>query len=307
MFLLLIQIAVPVLLLAALAVRTRSRAVKIAQAVAVSAYLLALHLAGLWMDLPWWTPWVLWAGFAVALVVGWRQRTAPLRSKRPRRTAAWNWALAAVGFLWIAVTAAVSRQPPEGPVVDLASPLPPGRYLVVNGGSGTLINAHLKTLRPVTARQAAHRGQSYAVDIVGLTRFGRTSAAWHPREPARYAIFGTPILAPCAGVVVAHLDRRPDMPVPQVDQAVMGGNHVALQCGDVQVVLAHFRRGSVAVTRGERVSVGQKLGQVGNSGNSDQPHLHIHVQRPATGASLMAAEPLPFTIEGRYLVRGDRL
>jgi len=44
------------------------------------------------------------------------------------------------------------------------------------------------------------------------------------------------------------------------------------------VVLAHLRRGSVRVHSGQRVRAGQLLGRVGNSGNSSEPHLHVHAQ-----------------------------
>lgn len=307
MFLLLIQVVAPLLLLLALAVRARSRATKALQAVAVFAYLLAVHRAGLWLELPWWTPWVYWLIYLAALAAGWRLRKAgPSPGWR-----GWLfpvlWGLAAIAAGVLAVAALRARIPPEEPLIDLASALPPGRYLVVNGGSSSLTNAHLKTLHPTTARQAAHRGQSYGVDIVGLTPFGRSSEGWRPRDPGLHAIFGTAILAPCDGRVVQRLDNRPDMPVPLPDQQVMAGNHVLLQCGEVQVLLAHMRRGSVAVRQGESVRTGQRLGEVGNSGNSDAPHLHIHAQRAGSTGAPLAADPLPFRLDGRYLVRGDRL
>ena len=53
---------------------------------------------------------------------------------------------------------------------------------------------------------------------------------------------------------------------------------------------------------------GIALGAVGNSGASTEPHLHIHAQRPAPeGAPPISGEPLALRIEGRFLVRGDRL
>lgn len=97
------------------------------------------------------------------------------------------------------------------------------------------------------------------------------------------------------------------MPVPVADERVMAGNHVVLQCGEVQVLLAHMRQGSVAVREGQLVETGQKLGEVGNSGNTATPHLHIHAQRPGSAEAPFDADPLPLRIEGRYLVRGDRL
>jgi len=43
------------------------------------------------------------------------------------------------------------------------------------------------------------------------------------------------------------------------------------------VFLAHMRCGSLAVREGQHVHTGQFIGQVGNSGNSTAPHLHINL------------------------------
>ena len=43
------------------------------------------------------------------------------------------------------------------------------------------------------------------------------------------------------------------------------------------VVLAHLKRSSVCVQKGEKISVGQAVGEVGNSGRSSEPHLHMHL------------------------------
>jgi murein DD-endopeptidase MepM/ murein hydrolase activator NlpD len=52
-----------------------------------------------------------------------------------------------------------------------------------------------------------------------------------------------------------------------------------LQVADRQFLfVAHLRRGSVAVAQGDRVAKGQMLGRVGNSGNSSEPHVHVHLQ-----------------------------
>jgi len=277
------------------------------QAAAVFFYLLAVHLAGLWLELPWWTPWILWTIYLIALPMGWQSTLQTWRVQRVGRLLSAVWAVAAAGAAWITTAALLARRPPPGPVVEVASPLPAGRYVVVNGGSRSLTNAHLETLHPTTARQAAYRGQSYAIDVVGLTPMGRMSEGWRPRDPARYAIFGMPVIAPCNGRVIQRLDGSPDMPIPVADKRVMEGNHVVLRCGRVQLLLAHLRLGSVAVKQDEAVHTGQRLGEVGKSGNSGAPHLHIHAQRLGRPEALFAAAPLPMRIDGRYLVRGDRL
>lgn len=52
--------------------------------------------------------------------------------------------------------------------------------------------------------------------------------------------------------------------------------------------------------------VGTPLGQVGNSGGSSEPHLHVHAQRPGMADAPLSGAPIPSLIEGRFLVRNDR-
>jgi murein DD-endopeptidase MepM/ murein hydrolase activator NlpD len=91
----------------------------------------------------------------------------------------------------------------------------------------------------------------------------------------------------------------PDLPPPEADRANAAGNHIVLSCDGMQVELAHFQQGSINVARGAHVSVGQQLGQVGNSGNSTEPHLHIHAVNPKTGIGI------PVTFDGRYPTRNS--
>jgi murein DD-endopeptidase MepM/ murein hydrolase activator NlpD len=80
------------------------------------------------------------------------------------------------------------------------------------------------------------------------------------------------------------------------------GNHVVLDLGGgVYAALAHLRRGSLLVRRGDRVAAGQQLAECGNSGNSAEPHLHFQLMdHPSV---LQAAGlPLRFTAPGQPLV-----
>ena len=40
---------------------------------------------------------------------------------------------------------------------------------------------------------------------------------------------------------------------------------------------AHIKTGTVKVKPGDRLTTGQVIGAVGDTGNSDAPHLHFHV------------------------------
>jgi murein DD-endopeptidase MepM/ murein hydrolase activator NlpD len=86
----------------------------------------------------------------------------------------------------------------------------------------------------------------------------------------------------------------------------MRGNFVELHCNGVEVSLAHLREGSVRVGVGDRVDTGDLLGQVGNTGNRDEPHLHISAQRGASAGAL-DGEPVHIIFAGRFLARGGCL
>lgn len=256
--------------------------------------------------------WLYALQFALPLIlIGW-MAFVPARSRlgsscsasaAPRRSRPWRCAASAYGT----VVALHSRTPPPVKAVKLAFPLEAGRYLVVNGGSGISTNAHLMTLNPHFPRFREWRGQSYGVDIVEVDALGLRARGVQPPEPRAYRIYGARVLAPCSGEVVLAVDGLPDMRVPEVDRDHLAGNHVMLRCAEADVLLGHLRPGDVQVQRGVQVSVGDWLGSVGNSGNSGEPHLHIHAQSPGPTGVPVGGDPLALVFDGRFPVRGDRI
>ena len=284
----------------------------ILQAAGTGAMLFALARIAQWAVPVWWLPWlygVLWLGIVAFRTVSLRPTGPPLWPG-----SAWGWTGLAVAVLLCAVgglfgvRALMGRSLPPVEVVDIANPFGPGRYLVGNGGSNAVVNAHMKTLDSSVERFRPWRGQSYALDFFGVGPFGLRADGWRPADPSAYAIFGAELRAPCAGTVVAAEGSTPDFRVPEQDPVNRLGNHVILSCGATEIVFAHMRNGSLSVVKGDIVAEGDRLGEVGNSGASTEPHLHIHAQRPAAeGAPPISGEPLALRIEGRFLVRGDRL
>lgn len=78
-----------------------------------------------------------------------------------------------------------------------------------------------------------------------------------------------------------------------------GGNYVILKCGDVYPLYAHLKKGSVTVRPGDVVQRGDRLGQVGNSGSSLQPHLHFQVMNSPDPFPLFK-NLLPFLISSAH-------
>ena len=205
------------------------------------------------------------------------------------------------------VIALRSRTVPPVRAVKLAFPLEAGVYLVVNGGSDISTNAHLATLDGGVARFREWRGQSYGVDIVEVDALGLRARGVQPADPTAYRIHGVRVLAPCAGQVALAVDGLPDMRVPEVDRDHLAGNPVMLRCAEADVLLGHLRPGSVKVRAGATVAVGDWLGSVGNSGNTGEPHLHVHAQSPGPAGAPLGGDPLPILFQGRFPVRGDHI
>lgn len=194
---------------------------------------------------------------------------------------------------------------PEGAFIALEWPLGPGTYLVANGGAEAAINAHATVLDQSIPAYVPYGGEGYAVDLVAVDRWGFRANGVLPAAPDSYVIFGTPVVAPCAGTVVMAEGKRPDMTVPLADAYHLAGNHIILRCGKIDILLAHFRQGSLRVAVGDSLAVGQQIAEVGNSGNTGEPHLHIHAQMPGPPDTPFAGVPVPMRFDGRFLVRGD--
>jgi Peptidase family M23 len=310
-YLALFQTLVPAALLAWLAFfPMRRRWTYMVQMLCVGMVLFTFALLGLWMLPPWWVPYLFGALF-VHILAG--QRLGPF-SKPETRSDGWislmalgATALLAVYAVYLGVAGLKGRSPAGQTVVNIAMPLAQGSYLVAQGGSNKTLNEHYTTLDETVPRYAAWRGQSKGLDIIRIDRFGLRASGLLPENPAEYFTFDTPVLAPCDGPVVEALDGIRDMPVPQMDREHMLGNHVIIQCEGFFVVLAHFKKGSVLISKGQALKVGDKLGAMGNSGNSAEPHLHIHAQRDLPAGSPISGEPLALSLNGKFYVRDDRI
>jgi hypothetical protein len=269
---------------------------------------LALARIGLWLFPPWWTPWLAFTVIIVAIAIN----TRKVATLWPRSLIGWCGVLMftaiGVGVAGLLVRVRLeSRLSTEPAAIRLASPLPAGRYLVVNGGGDRLINAHRASMDTTIVQLRDWRGNGSAVDIVAINALGLRASGVLPADPSRYAIHGVDVLAPCDGTVLIAVDGLPDQSPPNYDREHPAGNHVMIDCGVAHVVLAHLLQGSVRVAVGDRVSTGDTVGAVGNSGGTDEPHLHIHAQRPGPPSAPMAGDPLPILLWDRYLVRGDRV
>ena len=158
-----------------------------------------------------------------------------------------------------------------------------GLWYVAWGGDTVVENYHVVS-----------RDQRHAFDIMvwkdGATHAGDGSAN------EDYWAYGQPVLAPAGGTVVTAVDGLPDQaPQTETDTLNSAGNHLVIEVADGEYVLiAHMQSGSLTVAKGDVVVSGQQIGLVGNSGNTSEPHIHIHAQDRAIFDPMANGLPLDF-------------
>lgn len=180
------------------------------------------------------------------------------------------------------------------PAIQLTFPLVKGDYVVAHGGNQFLINYH-----------NTHPAQRHALDVLGINQYGTRAKGLLPNRNDAYAIYGAHVVSPCSGRVISIANDLPDNTPPMTDPIHPAGNHVLVDCGMAQVLLAHLQPHSVTATIGQQISAGDPLGQVGNSGNSSEPHLHVHAFRVQENGDMPLSIGVPMRFNGRYLTRND--
>jgi hypothetical protein len=189
------------------------------------------------------------------------------------------------------------------PAVVLGPPLRGKNYIAGDSCCDTI--RHVRALLSVDG--AFHLSQRFAIDWEQLDESNRVFTG-DAKVVTNYVIYGKPILASADATVTASVDQFQDQ-VPGALPAGMtlaeaDGNHVVLDLGDGRYVLyAHMKPGSVAVKAGEKVRRGQVIGHVGNTGNSQAPHVHIQVM---DGPSTFASNGLPYVYDRFALTGIDR-
>ena len=161
--------------------------------------------------------------------------------------------------------------------VAISPPLDGPRWL--DGNSCCDMTAHRMAMNPINGNLWA--AERFAIDYVQLSKDG-TIFTGDRAKPESYSYFGADIHAVADGPVVAVLDGLPEqiagksptgLPLEQY-----GGNHVVQDIGDGNYAFyAHLKTGSVKVKPGDELSSGQVIANLGNTGNTDAPHLHFHV------------------------------
>jgi murein DD-endopeptidase len=191
----------------------------------------------------------------------------------------------------------------NGPVVAIVQEPPPVLHAPLRGSAWVAFNAlaaydHRRAFNPFDGR--IRIAQRFAIDWV---RVGPDGCLFHGdrNSNANFYGYGAEVLAVADGRVSDLEDDLPDnvgvterkSRVITLDNAV--GNYVTLDLGHGRFALfAHLQPGSLRVKLGDSVKAGQVLALLGNSGNSDGPHLHFQL---TDANSPLGSEGIPYEFE----------
>ncbi|SFD66095.1 Peptidase family M23 [Lentibacillus persicus] len=253
-------------------------------------FFLWLFLSGRWDWTGYYVKYIWLMLLIVSVYFSWRKvrslpfRT-PLKGSQKFTRAVYSVLLIIFGLYNITIFSGYSL---EGEAIDLSFPLQNGTYYVGHGGSSTQLNYH-----------NSYEPQQYAIDIVALNTYGFRANTLFSSILNDYEIYRHTLYAPCSGKVVEASDGQPDMRPPEMDSEEPFGNYTGIVCDGSEAVIymAHMQEGSVEVNENTVIQEGEPIGVVGNSGNSSEPHLHIHAEKDGTG--------IPITFDGEFLTRND--
>lgn len=247
--------------------------------------------AGAWSWGGYYTRWIFPILFILGVIYSWRKvKDLPL-TKKVEKKAYFSiginvFLIIVFGFYNINILKSYTT---NDETLNISSPLQDGIYMIGQGGNHKQMNYH-----------QAYRPQQYALDIVAINPFGTRANGLYPKELDRYEIYGHPIYSPCNGKVIQVEKDLPDLIPPETDEENVTGNHVQMQCEnaeDVDLYLAHMQKDSLKLEAGQQVLEGDLLGKVGNTGNTTEPHLHIHAEKDGIG--------IPLLLDGKFLVRNQ--
>jgi murein DD-endopeptidase len=186
----------------------------------------------------------------------------------------------------------IRRSPP----LVVGPPLHGEGWVALSGMSNTSL--HRRTIVVVNGK--ARIGQRFATD---WTRIGADGLAFRgdPSKNANWSAYGAEVLAVANATVVDLKDGIPENDPTSDHKAVsitldtVGGNYIVLDLGNACFAFyAHLQPNTIRVKIGDRVRSGQVIALLGNSGNSDAPHLHFHV---TDGNSPLGAEGVPYVLD----------
>lgn len=143
--------------------------------------------------------------------------------------------------------------------------------------------------------------QRFAIDWIFVNN-NEELAKSNIKENKNWHTYGLELVSVADGIVVDVKDNiieneplSEEMAV-DITRETIGGNYVIIDIGNgVYAFYGHLIPNSLKVSIGDRVNKGQIIGLLGNSGNSDLPHLHFHLESKSNRS--FGGEGMPYYIK----------
>jgi hypothetical protein len=182
----------------------------------------------------------------------------------------------------------------ELPAVVISPPLGGEGWLASGGYSGDV--GHRRALMPIG--NELKLAQRYAIDWIKVNDKNLLLVG-DLTKCENYFCYGEPIHAVADGTILGTMDRFGDQVPGKAEgddvTSYPGGNIVVIDIGQGNYAFyAHMKPGSIKVKAGDKVSKGQIIGEVGNSGNTSSPHLHMHI---SDSPSPLGADGKPYVFD----------
>lgn len=172
--------------------------------------------------------------------------------------------------------------------------------------SGNDLHSHHRRVslnsEPAKAINMQKITQRFALDLTVLDPITGDIGSTPLDVLENWPAYGRTIVAPANGEIVMLRNDMPEnsmnaegQPIKPSNYADYGddaslGNYVVIKTGDTYLLMSHFLQGSLTVGLGDQIEAGQQLGQLGFSGDTAYPHLHMQLQ---SGPDALTSEPIP--------------
>lgn len=142
--------------------------------------------------------------------------------------------------------------------------------------------------------------QRFAIDWIFIDNNG-LFAKGDINENINWNTYGIELISVADGKVIdikdGIIENEPlseDMAV-RITKETIGGNYIIIDIGNnIHAFYGHLIPNSLKVSIGDQVKKGQVIGLLGNSGNSDAPHLHFHLESKSN--AFLGGEGMPYLI-----------
>ncbi|TFH04512.1 MAG: M23 family metallopeptidase [Candidatus Thorarchaeota archaeon] len=180
----------------------------------------------------------------------------------------------------------------------------------------------MSIVRKITNGKFSSNFSRYGVDFTVLGPDGNTRKMklsqyaenydFHFDDVTKFYTHSADVFAPAEGEVVEIVNNLEDLyETPfNLDRAIsedriqeLAGNYVIIKHNEGEYShLYHLQQGSIIVSKGDKVTNGQRIGKIGFSGSSTT-YFHLHYQLMG-GRNFLADNPLPFKFSNIVLLCG---